>query len=233
LDDNPPIFVLEDRSTIINGSRFEPGIKLSTLPSKCLDFGFDWSGCDINLEFPIINPNPKKSVKPKAGKLAVQDYLEQWLMKSATGDTLIIKDHASGEIADFIEVMESSMTIKFYHCKACSPKKSPGARISELKVIEQVLRSIIYIGTNSLISELYRRVTENQRPNTRMVYGTSTNLKNIGKKFQANRWTFEVCIVNPGIDLNRSIRAENTNTLLIACYEWLGAANASLKIIGS
>ena len=66
-----------------------------------------------------------------------------------------------------------------------------------------------------------------------MVKGSADTLRTTGQSFHANEWEFEVVIVNPGIHCKRSVRKKNTNTLLIACYEWLGAANAQLKVIGS
>jgi hypothetical protein len=170
---------------------------------------------------------------PQPGKLTVQDQLQQWLKTSASPRTFIIKDHASGEIADFVEVQPSDSVVRFYHCKACSPGKSPGARLNELKVLEQVLRTVNHIGSNSLVSELHGRVVGETRPATQMVKGTSDGLEKLGKEFHANVWNFEVVIVNPGIDCKKAVRTKNTNTLLIACYEWLAATNARPRVIGS
>jgi hypothetical protein len=234
LDIFPPIIVLEDGSTVIGGSRFEPRIQLASLPEECIDSSRDWSRCDIFLECEYNDPeDPTVSILPQPGKLSVQNQLEKWLKESASRHTLIVKDHGSGEIADFIEIKPPSSSIRFYHCKACSSGKSPGARIEELKVLEQVLRSVNRIGSNSLLSELHDRAIGTKRPETRMVKGTAEALQKARHAFHANEWKFEVVIVNPGIDCKKSIQRKNTNTLLIACYEWLGAANAQLKIIGT
>jgi hypothetical protein len=233
-DDFPPLIVLEDASTVLNGSRFEPGLELRALPSELLDDSRDWRGCDIHVEFEYHDPvNPKRSRIPKAGKRTVQDQLEEWLVAAATRQTLIIKDHASGEIADFIEIEPSDSLVRFYHCKACSPGENPGARLDELKALEQALRSVNHIGSNGLIDELHRRVVGNERPDTRMVKGSPGSLKSVADSFHANEWRFEVTILNPGINCKRTVRARNTNTLLVVCQEWLSTANATLKIIGS
>ncbi|MCK4420386.1 hypothetical protein KAW48_01215, partial [candidate division WOR-3 bacterium] len=233
LDSYPPIIVLEDGSTVIDGSRFEPLLQLNSLPEECLDCSRDWTGCDIHVEFEYLDDDdPKKNRIPESGKRAVQDQVEEWLSAAASHQTLVVKDHASGEIADFIEIQPSHSLVRFYHCKACSPGKSAGARIDELKVLEQVLRSVNHIGSNALPSELHSRVTGTKRPATRMVKGIPDSLKKIAKTFHANEWKFEVVVVNPGIDCKRALRTKNTNTLLIACYEWLGTANARLKVIG-
>lgn len=230
----PPIIVLEDGSTVIGGSRFEPRLQLSSLPEECLDCSRDWTGCDIHIEFEHHDADdPKKNHIPESGKRTVQDQVEEWLSAAASTQTLIVKDHASGEIADFIEVQPSHSRVRFYHCKACSLGKPAGARIHELKVLEQVLRSVNHIGSNALLSELYSRVIGTKRPATRLVKGNPDSLKRITKTFHANEWRFEVVVVNPGIDGKKAIQRKNTNTLLIACYEWLRTANARLKVIGS
>lgn len=233
-DEFPPLIVLEDASTVLNGSRFEPGLELRPLPSELLDDGRDWSGCDIHVEFEHHDAaDPKNSRIPEAGKRTVQDQLEEWLRVEAKRHTLIIKDHASGEIADFIEVEPLGFVVRFYHCKACSPAKGPGARLDELKALEQALRSANHIGTNGLIEELHRRVTSKERPGTRLVKGSPASLKGVADSFRANEWRFEVAIVNPGIKCKKIVKSRNTNTLLVVCQEWLGTANAVLRIIGS
>jgi hypothetical protein len=229
----PPIIILEDGSTVIDGCRFEPRRQLPSIPEDCIDNRRSWERCDISVEFEYIDKNdPRKSRIPESGKLTVHEQVEEWFKEQTSIPFLVIKDHAKGEIADYIEIQESDSLIRFYHCKACSIGKSPGARINELKALEQALRSIDYIGSNTLLSELYSRVIGKNRPDTKMVIGTSDSLKNIAKKFHANEWKFEVAIVNPGISCKKSIHTKNTNTLLTACFEWLGAANARLCVIG-
>lgn len=233
-DDFPPLIVLEDASTILSGSRFEPGLALRELPSELLDDSRDWSGCDIHVEFEYVDQAvPRRSRIPKVGKQTVHDQLEEWLADGAKQQTLIIKDHATGEIADFVEVDPSNSMVSFYHCKSCSPGKKPGARIDELKALEQALRSVNHIGSNGLIDNLYRRVVGTERPETRMVKGTPVSLKKVADSFHANEWNFEVAIVNPGIKCKKIVSTPNTNTLLVVCQEWLGTANATLRIIGS
>jgi len=234
LDSHPPIFVLDDGSSVIGSCRYSPARSIPPLPLECFDDGRDWDACDIHVEFEYQDSNdPQKNRIPEPGKRTVQDQVEQWLKSSTPTGTLVIKDHAAGEIADFIEILPKEEVIRFYHCKACARGKKPGARISELIFLEQVLRSINQIGTNSLPSELHGRVIGSSRPNTKMVKGTAPRLEALAKTFHANQWSFEVAVVNPGIDCKKSRRATNTNTLLTTCYEWLMAANAKLLVIGS
>jgi hypothetical protein len=100
-------------------------------------------------------------------------------------------------------------------------------------MLEQVLRSVNRIGGNTLLADLHERVIGTTRPETKLVKGSSNSLKNLAKTFHANEWLFEVVVVNPGLDCKKAVRARNTNTLLTACYEWLAAANATLRVVGS
>jgi hypothetical protein len=232
LDLYPPILVLDDGNTVINGCIYKRELQLPALPSECLDSGRDWSGCDIHVEFECADvQDPSNNRTPAHGMISVNDQVEKWLKAAANNRTLIVKDHGSGEIADFIEVDVSSKAVRFYHCKACSPDKEAGARIDELKALEQVLRSINHIGSNILITELHSRVVGNARTNTRMVKGSADSLKRSATTFQANQWDYEVVLVSPGIDGEKALHKKNTNTLLVTCYEWLAAARASFKLI--
>lgn len=233
-DENPPVLLLDDGSSVVNGSRYESARVLAKLPEECLDHSRDWSKCDIHVEYEFRDPKDvTRSKIPAAGKISVQDQVEEWLKASASTGRFAVKDHAAGEIADFIEVEEQSSTIRFYHCKACTPVKQPGARLDELKALEQALRTLNHIGMNSLLIDLLDRVSGNSRPNTRMVVGEISSLKRLAHKFRANEWKFEVVLVNPGIACQKAVRVANTNTVLIACYEWLAAANARLIVVGS
>jgi hypothetical protein len=234
LDSHPPILILKDGSTVIGSCRYRPAVSLPSLPVECVDDGRDWNGCDIHVEFEYHDANdPTKSRIPEAGKLTVHDQVEEWLKTNVPIGTLVVKDHAAGEIADFVEIQPKEEMVRFYHCKACAPGKRPGASISELKVLEQILRSINRIGTNSLLSELHGRVTGTARSKTKMIKGTARRLGTVATTFHANQWRFEIAVVNPGIDCKKARNSKNTNTLLTTCYEWLAAANAKLLVIGS
>lgn len=234
LGDYPPTFVLADGSAVIGNCRYNSARSLPPLPLECFDTGKNWSGCDIFVEFEHHDTTDSTNSRiPARGKLSVHDQLEEWLKLPTPASALVIKDHATGEIADFIEINVSEKLIRLYHCKACAPNKKPGARISELNVIEQVLRSVDRVGTNSLISDLHDRVIGTNRPNTKMIKGTDAHLATLTSTFHANEWRFEVVVVNPGIDCKRTRQRKNTKTLLTTCYEWLAAANTTFRIIGS
>ena len=83
------------------------------LPNECLDFSRDWRECDIHVEYEYRDANdPAKNIIPEPGKRTVQDQLEHWLKASAESETLIVKDHASGEIADFVEIGPSNSMVR-------------------------------------------------------------------------------------------------------------------------
>jgi len=234
LDKHPPIIVLDNGSAVIGSCLYTSTHSLPSIPLTCLDNKRDWEQCDIHVEFEYHDKeDPKKSRIPAPGKLSVHDQVEQWIFSNAPHGTLAIKDHAAGEIADFVEIQPKQELIRFYHCKACATDKQPGASISELNMLEQVLRSIDRIGTNSLLSELHERVTGSARPNTKMIRGQAKRLSTEAATFHANQWKFEVAVVNPGIDCEKSRTWRNTNTLLTTCYEWLAAANSGFLVIGS
>jgi len=234
LDEFPPLIILDNGNTVLGGNLFVLPRELSALPGECFDAGRDWNGCDIYIETDYDHPaDPSKSRHSRKGHFSVHDQIEQRLKREANRSTFIIKDHASGEIADFINVNQSKSSISFYHCKACSPGKSPGSRIEELKGLEQAFRSIHYVRNNSLLLELNKRVKNNARRETKLVKGSAANLEKLAATFRPYEWQFEVVIVNPGIDCAKIVKSRNTNILLTTCYEWISNAGATLKVIGS
>lgn len=233
-DKFPPVVLLSDGSSVIGGSRYEPASEMTSFPLEQIDSSRDWSGCDIYVEFEYVDPNDaSRSRIPQKGKISVHDQLEQWLKQESPKGTFIIRDHGSGEIADYITIEASLNKMTFYHCKACGTGKKPGARIGELNALEQALRSINYIGHQGLVQELHSRVTGKDRAKSKLIKGSVGGLRKTIAAFHANQWVYEVVIVNPGIDCNKTRRSANTNTLLVTCFEWLAAAGARLTVIGS
>lgn len=224
----PPTIFLKDGGIVKGGTLYSTSTDLK-LGENFLDSKRDWSKCDIYVEF----EEEKKGRKPLEGFLTIHDQLEEWLKEeSKNNQTLIIKDHATGEIADFITLNFELNLVSFYHCKACTASNKPGARISELKALEQVLRSINYVSSRSLLKEISQRIDSETRKDTKLVKGDRKILEKNKDHFRGNEWNYEVLMVSPGLDCSKVLRRKETKTLLASCYEWLASANTRFKVIG-
>ena len=221
----PPHIYLGNGGVLINGELYQPKRLFNALPDACFLKETDWSNCDITVELKA------QDKFPEVGKLAIHDWLKEKLKIETGEDAIILKDHGTGEIADFIVVEPRERTIRFYHCKRSS-RKAPGARLEDLKVLEQAYRSILWIGKPNLLSEIASRATSKNRPNSKLIKGTVKMVKRLAKRFQPSAWTYQVIIVQPGLDCKKAVKKQNTNTLLLACYEWLHSSGASLLIMG-
>lgn len=215
----PPYIYLGNGGLIVNGNLHQSKHTYDTLPKECFAEEIDWSGCDITVEF----ANKEKNIQPSEGKKTIHDWLQDKLIKDTGEGAVILKDHGKGEIADFVVVEPKEKNIGFYHCKPSS-KVKPGARINDLnKVIEQAFRSIMWVRRGDLLSLILKRAESKNRPGSKLVKGTLEILKNLDKEFsnRYNEWNYQVVIVQPGLDCKKSIKSQNTNTLLLNCYEWL------------
>jgi superfamily II DNA or RNA helicase len=225
-DKYQPLIILKNGDSVRAGDLFSPAAELSSLPESCLDVR-DWSLCDIYSECGESS-SPFDSMSD--GLRTVHGQLYDWL-SGTSNDSIVVYDHGSGEIADFVEINISSKNIRYYHCKACSARSAAGARIADLKdALQQSLRSVNEVGNNELISEIMSHVETRER-STVLIEGASS-LEGLADSFQGNEWQYEIVIVNLGISCGRVTRSRNTNTLLLACYEWTSSVGASFRLIG-
>ncbi len=228
LCDNPPTIFLSSGGIVRSATYYESPSELS-LDGEVLDTSRDWSECDIFVEF----RDKAKGIEPLPGFLSVHEQLEKWLLNEAyKTQRIVIRDHAKNEIADYVVVDPKDKSFTFYHCKACTIEKRPGARINELKALEQALRSINYVGSNSILSLLTERVKGNKRKGTVIKKGKTKSLEKICADFRGIEWTYEIVIVSPGLDCSRSLKNPNTRALLASCSEWLENVGAKFRVTG-
>lgn len=220
-----PWFYLKKGGIIKNGREFPLEKELKPLPvDKCNVDGLDWSDCDITKEAGIA----------EGGKKNIHDWLEDYLKETATDDTIIFKDHGSGEIADFIMFEPEKKLIQFFHCKS-APKKDNGeanigASLAHIKdVVDQVIRSNGWVKSYRLFERIKGR---NERPNASAFISGEDEFADLSTEFVPAKWGFTVNIVNPGLDFKKAKKDKNTNPVLITCYEWLKGTGTNFKIMG-
>lgn len=221
----PPSFVMPDGGMVTGSTYWRPMTPTSAIPLDCL-IPYSWTGCEITNEDRVVSSN---------GMMNVQDFLQTQLSRTLPKGSLLIKDHGSYEIADFIQIDGQSKRISLFHCKKSGDKK-PGSRVDDCyDVLGQSCRSRIWIRSPELIKELKRRVDATTR-STAIVVGTMATLASMANSFSSNAWTYEVVAVQPGIDTSKVNKAQSNNhvnSLLAATFEWLAAAEASFVLWGS
>ncbi len=222
-----PPFIYLTNGTLINGRTLiepKPEYKDIPFPEECFVKGLVWDDCNINKEF--LNKGEAVGTKK-----TIHDWLESWLSNNLPPDSIIFKDHESGEIADFIAIQPDGKIIGFYHCKSSSTKQ-PGASIGHISaVMDQVLRSISLVNTRTLVDRLLEH-SDGRRPRSKFIRGDRGMVNQLKDTFSPLDWSYQVFIVQPGLDCKEAAVYENTKLLLLTCYEWLKDIGAKLRIMG-
>ncbi|MFL6192553.1 MAG: DEAD/DEAH box helicase, partial [Thermoanaerobaculia bacterium] len=225
----PPYFYLTNGVLIHGGQLFQAKPGYAHLPAACFVPNLDWSECDVALEYeqPDHKDGPKLAA---AGKKSVHDWLEGRLARQASKNAVILKDHASGEIADFVVFEPRDAKVWFYHCKSGDGGR-PKAGMDQVRgVLDQVLRSVLWIKSPALLAEVRGRGDGTKsRPASRFVVG-GDRFAYLETVFQPSRWGFEVVVVQPGLDGLAAVETANTNLLLVSCLAWLRSVGAELSL---
>lgn len=226
----PPRMYLSDRGFIMGGRLYQSSSDFGPLPTDCVVRDIDWADCEITVEY---------GLSPQAPRKDVHTWLTNHLCDRARRDAVIFNDHGSREVADFILLDRERKVVQFYHCKSASTRSSGpragepniGATIGHLKeVLDQVLRSTRWIGDSRLLDRITDRNERDIYPHFVQGEGVFGDLR---ASFRPIEWDYEVYIVHPGLDVDEALETRNTNLLLLTCYEWLSASNASLQIMGA
>jgi superfamily II DNA or RNA helicase len=223
-----PLTLVMPNGGIIRGNTlWTPEAEAGLLPIDCLVPKM-WNGCDITCE----------DGTAMTGTRNVQDYLEDMLVSSLPADTIVIKDHGTGEIADLIIVQPKDRVIGFYHCKAAAKAKggktrNPGAQVDDLyEVLGQACRNRLWVRSPQIMLELVSRIETGNRA-TAIVSGQLSSLKQVAQSFISNAWNYEVIAVQPGILCDKAKTAKNLNKLITATSEWLVSSGAKFFVWGS
>lgn len=217
----PPRMIFSDGSTLTDGLYSKPIIVPELDPSLLRKI--DWTGCDIDSE-----------VEDTAYGVSVHKFVKDKYIQSNMSDLLVIRDHAAGELADFITIDLSRKNVTFYHMKSASTLKGrrlqPGARKHDLEdLLAQVICSGRWVKNISLGEEISRRLKE--RDATNLVQGTQITLTRFLQGYTPLLWGFEVIAVQPALAANKVTKP--IKTMIASAQDYLAAAGAHFEILCS
>jgi len=220
LKEFPPTLLMPNRSVVTQNELWTPSEMPGPLPAKALQ-AIDWSGCDISAE----------TSAPRQGMKNILDWVEEKLKKETSIYAIIIKDHRSGEIADFVVLEPQTRQITFYHCKG-TKGATPSNRVTDAyEVLGQACRNCIWISSPRLMPMLREHVLPpRQSP---IIKGSTSELETMVGNFQSNSWTYEVVIVQPGFKCDMLKSSRKIYACIVSTYEALKAAEADLTVWGS
>ena len=184
----------------------------------------DWKNenVDISREFGVA----------KSGKRSIHTYIEQMLQDQ--GYPIIIYDHGTGEMADFIAIRDHQGLIEFsfYHCKGSGGRK-PGNRVGDAyEVCGQVVKSIIWTNRFDILIRQIKQRTKNRVTPSRFVKGGISDVEQAIIQAKRQGSSFEIVAVQPGI--TKSGLTAKMSTIFGSADDFIKHANCSpLRILGS
>jgi len=217
-----PILVCPDSGVIIGSTLWLPSLAPGPVPSSSV-IPKQWGNCDIENEV-----GPARRRRPN-----VQQWIQRELMATTSRTAILIKDHGSGELADFIviEPDRKPKTITFYHCKA-SGGRVPSVRVDDFyEVLQQACRSVQW----STSPYIMRTILDQTSPPRRspVLKGGRNDVVALERQFRSNEWKYSVVAVQPGCDCGEAIKSKKVYGLIVAAYQWHLDANAEFSLWGS
>lgn len=132
----------------------------------------------------------------EGGKISIHDFLKTYL--DIDQNDVVLYDHRSGEVADFICIAFHGETIRFtlYHCKG-SGEAFPGERVEDIyEVIGQVIKSHGWLNDNR---RLHKRLQSRIRSGSTFVRGNKDLMNALFDATRTRPCVYEVAAVQPGI----------------------------------
>ncbi len=214
----PPTFFLADFSIIVGSDWYRHA------PAGPLDRSwlrtFDDFGKTVDIEREFENARP--------GTKTIHDFTESEFIAHASD--VIIYDHRSGEVADYISLAEhdDAVVCTLAHCKGASGKKTSKPKKASTRVDDayevagQVVKCLPFSRQpDELRSELVRRIATGSK----LIRGTVPQLELILTNATKKRFEFRICLVQPG--LSASKLNQSVESVLAAAGEYI-LANAGV-----
>ena len=209
----PPTIFLADFSTIV-GRDWYRGTTGSPLDHSTV-ITFNEFGETVDIEREVSGA--------RDGMISIHDFTRtQFLEDSAE---VVIYDHRTNEIADFISLSETenSIVCKLAHCKGASGKKKKskpkkaGSRVDDVyEVAGQVVKCLPFSNRpDELKEKLLRRLSSGSV----LLRGTAELMERILDNAGRKQFVFQVCLVQPG--LSKEKLNEGVEAVLAAASEYV------------
>ena len=207
----PLVYKVSDGTIIIENELFEGDQEIPIFSSELIR-PIDWDNyqVDINCEFE----------NPKNGKITIQKAIFELL--SSNDNEIIIYDHGTGEIADFITIKENeeAINIELYHIKAMKGIKYNDNLEDIYEVCQQGIKSLVWLKSSSYF--LNKILKRQKNKHCVVCKGNIDKLKIILRKNK--QLNAKIVIVQPAISKNENITEK--------FQEILAAANMYIKNSG-
>jgi len=171
----------------------------------------NWNDTDIQREY---SGNP-------VGKLHIHQKIENFLIQR--DPNILIYDHGSGEMADFVFIKENSATIlvELYHCKGAGDE-FPGNRVNDVyELCGQAIKSGVWTNSGIIRAKIKKRL-KRKNP-SKYIKGNDLELDRLFS-FNNKMFQFKIVAVQPGL-LKTNIGA-NISEILAATEGYIENGDA-------
>ena len=192
----------------------------------------DWNSFNTDVSVEARQKTNVKNASKSTNKNTVQETL-QVSIEQDTEYAIIIFDHGTGEVADYITFKTEGSTIKaeLYHCKAMKGKNYNSDVSDVYEVSQQAIKSTIWIKSKStLLEKLLSRIKGAKE--TKFIRGDIKALKNLLKSQKILE--VKIFIVQPAISKSKPMK-DAVGTVLSAATFYITntGRSKSLEFIGS
>jgi hypothetical protein len=180
----------------------------------------------IEIDWDSNNVDIQKEINSENEKLSIQDYLKAYLCRQ--GHNVIIFDHGTGEIADFITLDENvkEIIVRLYHCKGSGGAK-PGERVGDVyEVCGQVVKCLIWLHSSR---SLFRKIKERIADGSTIIQGNAADLERMTLNSKTKVTRYQVGLVQPGI--SKSELPEKQAQVLSAANNYLRKVKSEELIV--
>ena len=223
----PPRVIFPDGSSWHDGIYTRPS-KTPVLDPNCL-LSQSWKGCSIAKETPDA---------PPAGD-SVHEFVEKTFLPAKSG-IVVVYDHATGEVADYIAFDPTGMRVTLYHCKGAlkipkteTPKTVGVDQKAVEELIVQAMASCRWIHNPGLIDQLMARLNKKI---ARFVSSNQADFDQMAVSFDAPLWTYEIVLVQPGVDSAKVKTDQGGKRIraVLGCTEdYIKGCGATMKLVCS
>jgi superfamily II DNA or RNA helicase len=233
LEDFPPVLYLTDGSAIIGRCQYPYASSSNHIPDA-LYTPVDWNSlnCEITVEdINMVQDEEYHDELIQAGKCSVIEATGQWLLQHLREDTMLLCDHHSGEIADYVAVYQKDgfLWIDLYHCKA-SRENVPGVRQQDAYEVLGQARKCLRWFNRDFFMEIMK-----SKEHRKVIRGSIDDFKRIVGEMTPQLARKRVTIIQPGFAMNKIRRSkdESIRLMLLSTYEELKNLTVDFQILCS
>jgi superfamily II DNA or RNA helicase len=188
--EHPFNIYLSDFSRISHGALFRSNANTDgDFSAECL-VPENWTSNNIDITKEFAPP----------GATGVDNSIHGFLTRKlpATQVRVVIYDHGTGEIGDFLTMNENSSMVEFsvYHCKG-SEESTPGQRVGDIyEVAGQVVKSLVWLRTPEALK---RKIRERLQKGSTFLKGDWNALRLLFEAASTKPLEFSIYFVQPGL----------------------------------